>query len=154
MGSRSRLGRSMACGLAALLGLSGAALAHENGGGGCERGRPLMHLEERLDNLGLEPQTLEAARGLLDQGREARHASHDEMRGARDQMRELLNQEKPDVDAILAQVDTIAALETQAKKARLRTILAVRALLTPEQWTQLMEPPAGGKRHHGKGIFF
>jgi Spy/CpxP family protein refolding chaperone len=142
--------RSLAYGLVAIIGLSGIALAHPRAGEGCEHGRPLKRLEGRLDNLGLQPQTLETARALLDKAREQRRASHGELRQARDRMHELMLDEKPDVDAVLAQVDTIGGLETRAKKERLRTLLELRALLTSEQWAQLNEPPAGEKDHHHK----
>jgi sugar phosphate isomerase/epimerase len=145
------MARSATCGVVALLGLSGVALARPHDEG-CGRGRPLERLEGRLESLGLDPQTLETARGLLEQGREERLASRDELRAARDRMHELMREEKPDVDAVMAQGDTIGALQTSAKKARLRTLLAVRALLTPEQWAQLL-PPAGERGHHRKGPF-
>jgi hypothetical protein len=146
------LARSAAYGVVALLGLTGVALARPHDEG-CGRGRPFDRIEDRLESLGLEPQTLETARGLLEQAREERRASRDELRAARDRMHELMREEKPDVDAVLAQVDTIGALQTSAKKARLRTLLAVRALLTPEQWAQLLPAP-GERGHHRKGPFF
>jgi Spy/CpxP family protein refolding chaperone len=139
--------------LAAVAGLYGVALAGPHGEG-CEKGRrPMQRLEGRLETLGLAPQTLETARGLLDQAREDRRSSHDEIRAARDRMRELMLEEKPDVDNVLAQVDTIGSLETNAKKEKLRTLLAIRALLTPEQWAQLMERHDGEKHFHGKHLF-
>ena len=42
---------------------------------------------------------------------------------------------------LMAQVDADSALHTQAHKERLRTMLAIRALLTPEQWEAFRARP-------------
>jgi Spy/CpxP family protein refolding chaperone len=142
MRSTGGFGRSTAFALAALLALAGTAMACPHGGG---KHRPLKQLEHRLESLDLEAETLAAARELLDQARHERRAARDVVRQARQRMHELLAEETPDVAEVLAQAESIGALETEAKKARLRTVLAVRALLTPEQWAQLQEMPEGGR---------
>jgi Spy/CpxP family protein refolding chaperone len=50
-----------------------------------------------------------------------------------------LEHENPDEAAVMAQADAIGALKTEAQKHRLRTMLQVRALLTPEQRTKLLD---------------
>jgi Spy/CpxP family protein refolding chaperone len=57
--------------------------------------------------------------------------------GWHERMRTLLEADKPDVNAVLAQADSVGALKTEARKAQLRNLLAIRALLTAEQWTDL-----------------
>jgi Spy/CpxP family protein refolding chaperone len=52
-------------------------------------------------------------------------------------MRNALDADSPVTDTVLAQADSIGALETQAKKIELQAVIEVRKLLTPEQWRQL-----------------
>lgn len=140
-------------GLAGVVGLAGVALAHRGEAGGCGHAQPLKRLESRLDGLGLPQETLDSARALLDKAREDSRSIRGQIRDARDQMQELMRAEKPDVDAVLAQADTVGSLETSAKKARLKTILELRAILTPEQWPQLQAPAPGEREHHKRHTF-
>lgn len=150
----SRWARSALFGLVGVIGLSSVALAHRGEGGGCRHGQPLKRLESRLDGLGLPQETLDSAHALLDKAREDSRGIHGQIRDARDQMQELMRAEKPDIDAVLAQADTVGGLETSAKKARLKTVLELRAMLTPDQWAQLQAPLPGEKEHHKKGHIF
>jgi Spy/CpxP family protein refolding chaperone len=70
--------------------------------------------------------------------------------GYRDEYKKLhtmLEQDKPDEKAIFAQVDKIGEMKTEKHKAMLKTLLAVRAELTPEQRQKLKEMK---KEHHGR----
>ncbi len=49
----------------------------------------------------------------------------------------LLSQDDPDEAAVMQQAETIGKVETEMHKHRLSTLLAVRALLTPEQRAEL-----------------
>lgn len=149
MSFTSKWGRSLAFGLVGIVGLSGVALANHEGGG-CRHGQPFKRLESRLDGLGLPQATLDSAHALLDKARDENRGTRGQIRDAHDQMQTLMQAEKPDVDAVMAQVDTIGGLETTAKKVRLKTILELRAMLTPEQWAQLQQPLPGEKEHHHK----
>jgi Spy/CpxP family protein refolding chaperone len=106
--------------------------------------------------LGLDEKTLTEVNTVLD----ASHAEHQELRRklyeAREHMRSLLEQERPDEAAVMSQADTIGALETQAQKLRLQTILHVRALLTPEQRAKLLDMlrARGFHQHRGARRFF
>ena len=59
------------------------------------------------------------------------------MRAAFEDMHTLLDQETPDQAAVLAQADKIGQLSTEAHKEMLKTLLAVRAELTPDQRAKL-----------------
>jgi Spy/CpxP family protein refolding chaperone len=152
MSFTSRWVRSALFGLVGIVGLSGVALANRDGGG-CRHGQPLKRMESRLDGIGLAPETLASARTLLDKAREDQRGTRDQLRDARDRMHELMSADKPDTEAVLAQADTIGSLETSAKKARLKTMLDLRALLTPDQWAQLQTPLPGEKDHHKRHHF-
>jgi Spy/CpxP family protein refolding chaperone len=104
-------------------------------------GHKFDHLQDRVDQLALDDTTRQAVRAILDQAREDRRARKDDMRAARAKMDELLS--LPDVgeSELMAQVEADQALHTEAHKAKLRTLLAIRALLTPAQWEALRKHP-------------
>jgi Spy/CpxP family protein refolding chaperone len=147
-------------GLALLAGTALIAGAADSEGGECSKhgkygkhgkhghGFGFGHMEDRVDTLGLGEETRKAVQAILDDSREQHRAMKDQMRAARKQMDELLA--KPDVTEaeLMAQVDADAALHTEAHKAKLRTLLAIRGLVTPEQWEQLRKRPERGEHHH------
>lgn len=147
----SRTIRWAAAGLALAGGtaLAGAAIARPDGGdcdGHGKRGHDhdrLAGMERRVDELGLDDATLEAVTAVLDDARREHKAFRDELRTAHEQMHELLAQPDADEAAVMAQVEATSELHTEAHKARLRSLLALRDLLTTEQWQQLQERPEG-----------
>jgi len=58
---------------------------------------------------------------------------------AHEQMHALLAADVPDEAAVMQQAERIGALETDERKTRLRGMLQIRALLTPEQRALLVE---------------
>jgi Spy/CpxP family protein refolding chaperone len=63
-----------------------------------------------------------------------------------------LEQEDPDEAAVMEQAEAIGALRTESRKQGLRTLLDVRALLTPEQRDDLYGPMGGrGGPRFGRG---
>jgi Spy/CpxP family protein refolding chaperone len=83
---------------------------------------------------------------VLEQARSERETQRDEVRAARHALHELLEQETPVVEQVMAQAEALGALETEAHKAKLRTMLELRALLGAEQWQELK-----GSLRHRKG---
>lgn len=137
-----------AFGIATLAALATAAFAGP--GGGCRDGGRLQHLERRIETLDLAPETRDAAYELLDRARQQRRSVRAEMRQGREKIREMLAQDSPDQDAILAQADALGAVRLEARKAQLRTLVGLRKLLTAEQWQELQEamgPPHERHRH-------
>jgi Spy/CpxP family protein refolding chaperone len=135
-----RLAIPFAAALLAALWLVPASAEEPGPGGRGHHGmRGEARLEKHLDELGLEPAQKEKVRAILDASKQAREAQHEQMRAAHEQMRALLEQDAPDEAAVMAQADRISALKSERHKAMLRTLLAVRAELTPEQRAQLKE---------------
>lgn len=138
--------------LAGALALAGTAVARPHGDR-CEGGPSPERFERALDGLDLDADTSEAVQRALDEGREERRALRDEIRAAHEQMRAILEADSPDREAALAQADAIGALHTAARKARLESLLAVRDLLTPDQWRRLREELREGSGWHPRGHF-
>jgi Spy/CpxP family protein refolding chaperone len=130
--------------------LLGAGTAYSKPGhGGCHghgKGARLDRLEAKLADLELDVDTRAAAARVLEQARSERETQRDEVRAARHALHELLEQETPVVEQVMAQAEALGALETEAHKAKLRTMLELRALLGAEQWQELK-----GSLRHGKG---
>jgi Spy/CpxP family protein refolding chaperone len=135
----------------AALGLAVAILATVPADAGPGRGGPHGHgverLERRVERLSLDEDKQAAVQEVLDAARAAEEATRQDIRDAHEAMRELLAAENPDEAAVMAQADRIGSLQLDAHKERLRTLLALRRLLTAEQWEALHERP----ERHGKG---
>lgn len=110
--------------------------------------------EKLIEEIHLDEKTLTEVKKIL----EASQAKHKELFGqlcaARKRMRTLLERENPEEAAIMAQADALGALETEARKQRLRTMLQVHALLTAEQRAKLLEKlrtrrPPGRRKFRG-----
>ena len=130
--------------------LLGASTALSKPHGDCRghhgKGARLDRLEAKLAELELDADTRAAAERVLEQARTEREARRDQVRDARNALHELLEQETPAVEQVMAQADALGALETEAHKSKLRTMLELRALLSAEQWQSLE-----ASLRHGKG---
>ena len=62
----------------------------------------------------------------------------------------LINADTPDETKVLAQIDKVAAARAELEKANARMLLAVRQVLTPDQWTKLKASRAQ-RMAHGPG---
>lgn len=108
--------------------------------GGPQRGRggPERMLDEHAERLDLDDETRAAIdRIVLEsraEGRELRLDLHE----AHSRLRDLLSQASPDEGAVMRQAEVIGELETAERKHRLRAMLRIRGLLTPEQREELV----------------
>lgn len=108
-------------------------------------------LERHAGRLGLDERTRTEVRGIADAAREESRDVEAGLRTLHDEMRKLLDQEAPDLDGVLRQADRIGASETELSKLRLRTMLRIRGLLTPEQRQELVRIHEERRRKRGQG---
>jgi Spy/CpxP family protein refolding chaperone len=99
--------------LAATTMIAGAAVA-ERRGGRHGHDRLLRHIERGVERLELSADTKQAVYAALDEARGERRTLAEQLRAAHEQMRAVLDAPSPSLDAVLAQADSIGALETQA----------------------------------------
>ena len=134
--------------LLALAGLAGVAAAEPpdspRGPGGWHHGPPGPPpldgiLDRHADELGLDAAMRVRIHDLAAQARQAAQPLDDALRTLHDGMHALLEQESPSADAVMQQADRIGVAETDLHKQRLQTMLAIRALLTPEQRAKLVQ---------------
>jgi Spy/CpxP family protein refolding chaperone len=111
----------------------------------------LTRLEDRLEGLGLDKETQTAIHTTIDAARAERRELRRQLGEAYGDLRALLEQDTPDEAAVLAQAEVIGTFETALRKHAMRTLLAVRALLTPEQRASLRQAIQGrGAWRHGR----
>jgi Spy/CpxP family protein refolding chaperone len=96
-------------------------------------------LERHADELGLDADTRAAIRAIAARARKDERPASEEVRALQDQMRALLDADSPKLDDVMQWADRIGAAETELRKRRLRTMLEIRALLSPEQRKKLVE---------------
>ena len=108
--------------------------------------------EENVETLGLDEETLTAIRNIIEESRDTGDQLHAELRELHQGMKELLSQETPDESAVMQQVETIGALETEMHKHRLGTMLKIRALLTSEQREELIRIREESRGHWRRAL--
>jgi len=107
-------------------------------------------LERNAERLGLDEKTRAEVRSIADAAREESRRLEDGLRVLHDELRKLLDQPTPDLEAALQQADRIGAAETELHKLRLRTMLQIRGLLTPEQRQELVRIHEERRRERGR----
>ncbi len=121
-------------------------------GHGPPRGDPAGLIERNAERLGLEPEVQAAIRRIVQESRAQAEVLHQQTRDAHEAMRALLSQDRPDEAAVMRQAEMLGALELDQRKIRLRSILAIRELLTPEQRAELVRlrgEDMGSRRRRG-----
>jgi len=108
-------------------------------------------LERHADELGLDANTRARIREIAETSREQEEPLAAQLRALHEGMHQLLDVDAPRLDDVMHQADQIGALETELRKHQLRTLLEIRALLTPEQRHKLVQIfEAKRARWHGR----
>ncbi len=122
------------------------------------QGPPVRHaphglrLERLVEELGLDAQTLAQVDAIIDASRDKKRTLRRQLREVRKQMRSLLEAEEPQEAELLEQADRIGSLRTELRKEQLKTMLRVRALLSPGQRAKLLERLNKGPRRGRRGF--
>lgn len=126
-------------GLALLLVGAGAARAEGPRWGG--HGPPPMErvLERHAERLGLDDETRERIGAISDETHAAAEPLLEQLHELREQLHEALSAETPEESQVMSLADRIGAAETEARKLRLRSMLRIRALLSPAQREELVK---------------
>jgi Spy/CpxP family protein refolding chaperone len=117
-------------------------------------------IEQHAERLGLDQQTVDAIRAVIERSRASSETLRADVSAAHGELRELLHRDTPDEAAVMQQAEKIGALETEASKNRLRAVLEIRKMLTAEQRRELdrirrefheqwSDRPPGGMGPHG-----
>ena len=96
-------------------------------------------IQENAERLGLADETRRAIEAIVEESHARAAALHDEHREARRALKQLLSQDDPDEASVMGQAEALGRIETELSKHRLGTMLRIRALLSGEQRSQLLE---------------
>jgi Spy/CpxP family protein refolding chaperone len=100
-------------------------------------GRFVRMLQENAQRLGLDETSLREIESVAAQDRDAIQALRAREESEERVMRELLEKRTPDESAVMRQAEVLGDIDTEQDKLRLRTMIRVRQLLTPEQLAEL-----------------
>ncbi len=89
--------------------------------------------EHMADELGLPDATRKKIADLVYEAKKQGIALRADLEQAKLELHRLMEQDKPDTEAILKQFDKVGQVKNELAKLRLRTMLQVQQLLTPEQ---------------------
>jgi Spy/CpxP family protein refolding chaperone len=117
-----------------------------------ERHGPGAFPNQLLEEVGVNETVRHEISSISEKSEPRARDLHDQIHEARKALKNLLEQDSPDQQLVMQKVDEIGALEIQADKHRLETMLSIRALLTPEQRTALetLREDHQGKRYGHK----
>ena len=137
-----------------LLGLSVSGASGEQPGRSRQAGPPAARfIEKHAEQLGIDETTRQAIQGLVEEARTRGRETRASLKQARTELRGLLEQDSPDEAAVMQHAERLGALRTEVRKNRLRAMLQIRALLTPEQrqaLTALRQERRSGHRRRGR----
>jgi Spy/CpxP family protein refolding chaperone len=115
------------------------------GGGGGRRGGdkggpPFERiLAQNAERLGLDQETQDQIKAIAKAARAEAKPTRELVRAKKDAMHLMLQSDAPVEAAIMQQADEIGALQTELRKNKLRSMLKIRKLLTPEQRKELVK---------------
>jgi Spy/CpxP family protein refolding chaperone len=143
-------------GITALMASSAAAVEGGDGGRGPHgmrdgHGPPLDRILERhSERLGLDDAARERVAAIADESREASDDIHERMRELHEKLRTALDADEPDEDRVMQLAEEIGQVRIEGNKQRLRTMLRIRAELTPEQRAELVKIREERKERRGE----
>jgi hypothetical protein len=96
-------------------------------------------LGAEAERLGLDQKTREQIKTIVKDSRAQGDEIRAKVRDEREKMRALLSNPEIEESTVMRQADAIGALELEEHKNWLRAMLRIRALLTPEQRSELIK---------------
>ena len=96
-------------------------------------------LQRAKERLGLSEQQADQIRNLLQVRRDEARPDLQAMCEARLELRQLLDRQDSDPAALRAAADRVKAIQGRLLDRRLDTVVAVRSVLTPDQWGRWVE---------------
>ncbi len=111
---------------------------------------PSAGVADFADQIGLDEATAQAIAEIEQTSRHEDRAMRLELDVLHAELRRLLGDEAPDEAAVMRKAEEIGTLEMRSHQNRLRTMMRVRALLTPEQRDALVRIHEERKRERGR----
>lgn len=137
MNRKTILSLAAALSIAALPAFAGPGARGDGHHGKWKGHHPGMRLEKQLESLDLTAEQKQKVDQILATARERNKQDRETLQAEYQKLHQLLEADTPDEKAILDQIDKVGELKTAGQKAMMRTMLSVRAELTPEQREKL-----------------
>lgn len=100
-------------------------------------------------DLNLQADQKQKMDAIFEQNRAKLNSQHESLQAEDRALEPLMNADSPDEVKILAQIDKIAQARAELEKSNARMLLAVRQVLTQEQWTKLKAARAARMAQRG-----
>lgn len=138
MNRKTILSLAAALSLAATAAIAGPGGGHDGHHGKWDRhGGHGARFEKQLESLDLTAEQKTKVDAILATARERNAKDRTALKEGYQKLHTMLEAEPPDEKAILDQIEKLGELKTEGQKAMMRTMLSVRAELTPEQREEL-----------------
>ena len=108
--------------------LSSVAFANKNGG---HKQGP--NFNNYIEQLGLDENTLAKIKEIRRADRDNKVEIKYKVEKAKNRLKDLLQEDNPRESAVMDAADDVGELETEMRKSRLRTMLKINSLLSPDQ---------------------
>ncbi len=125
----------------------GGMMGEGMGGKGCPSCQ-----EKMLEELGLTPDQQKKMEAHKERHMKAMKETRDMIRQKREEIRQALEQETVDLEAVRAVHQQIKDLLVKQEDARLEAILEVKKILTPEQFVKFHAQASKMRHHRMKGM--
>jgi protein CpxP len=102
-------------------------------------------------DLNLQADQIQKMDGIFEQNRPKLIDQHASLQKEETALEPLMNADSPDETKILAQIDKVAQARAELEKMNARMLLAVRQVLTQDQWTRLKAARAARMAQRGPG---
>jgi len=104
---------------------------------------------EVAKDLNLQADQKQKMDAIFDQNRAKLVDQHTSLQTEERALEPLMNADTPDETKILTQIDKVAQARAELEKSNARMLLAVRQVLTQEQWTRLKAARVARMAQHG-----
>jgi Spy/CpxP family protein refolding chaperone len=129
---------SIAVGLFVVAGFASDVLAKPPGGGPGHAEGEFRLLDRYADDLGLDEETRAAIEAIADSSRNRGEKLEQQKEAAREALKSFLDEELPNQEAVMRQVEALGAIDVELKKQFFQALIDIRKQLTPEQREQLL----------------
>ncbi len=96
-------------------------------------GGPVKMFEHHAEEIGLDDADLMRIKAIFDASKDEMMTLKESLHDSRAKLRSMMDADTPDEQAIMAQIDTITAISGDLHRLRVKTMLDIRATLTPDQ---------------------
>ncbi len=137
--SRHRL--ILFCGLISIALLASTAMAQQRSGRSVNPGGPAEGrlMTKKAEEIGLSEETVAKIEAAIEAGKAEEAKLREENKDALDKLSEVLLKNLPSEKELMAASDKVGEFASKSRAYKMKSVIAMRSLLTPEQLEKFME---------------